>query len=178
MKPGQLATPQPPEVVALSTALGAFDAAVADQAAKDQAAKVATDNKRQRRAILEAAYAALGNLVQNASAGNANFITARGFEVTTPGAPVMMDQVMGLVVTPGDHEGGLDWMCDPQKNAIYLLETSPDVLPRVWTKHETSRKSNGSIAGLPVASRIWLRVAAKGSHNTGGWSDPALVTVT
>jgi len=36
---------------------------------------------------------------------------------------------------------------------------------------------NGQIGGLTPVSRGWVRVAAKGSHNTGGWSDPALVTM-
>ena len=68
-------------------------------------------------------------------------------------------------------------MCKPQRDAVYLIETSPDVLPRVWSKQDASRKSSGTIGNLPSLSRCWVRVAAKGAHNTGEWSDPALVTV-
>ena len=88
-----------------------------------------------------------------------------------------MSQVLGLVVTPGDHEGEFDWMCAPQKGAVYLVESSLDVTPRVWTSRDASKKSSGTIGGLTPVSRVWVRVAAKGSHNTGGWSDPALVTM-
>lgn len=173
----QLANPTPPEVAALHNARVELDSARANQIAKDQAAKAATELKTQKRAALETAYAALGDKVQTVSAGDAAIITARGFDVVVKGGPVLMTQVLNVVTTPGDSAGELDWMCAPQKGAMYLLETSPDVEPRVWTKQEPSKKSSGSIAGLPVTSRVWLRVAAKGSHNTGGWSDPALVIV-
>ena len=33
------------------------------------------------------------------------------------------------------------------------------------------------ITGKTSLVRLWVRVAAKGSNNTGAWSDPALVTV-
>ena len=65
-------------------------------------------------------------------------------------------------------------MCDPQKGGLYLVQTSPDVVPRVWSIQESSKKSSGSIPGLPSLTRVWVRVAIKGSHNTGEWSDPAL----
>ena len=94
-----------------------------------------------------------------------------------PGAkagPVPVPQVTNLVVSPGDADGHLDWMCDPQKGGLYLVQTSPDVVPRVWSIQESSKKSSGSIPGLPSLTRVWVRVAIKGSHNTGEWSDPAL----
>jgi len=40
-----------------------------------------------------------------------------------------------------------------------------------------SRRCGGLILGSPPVAHVWVRVAAKGSNNTGAWSDPALVTV-
>ena len=64
-----------------------------------------------------------------------------------------------------------------QPGAMFLLQTSPDVLPRVWTNQEPSKTSSGTIPGLPPLSRVWVRAGAKGSNNTGAWSDPALVVI-
>ena len=68
-------------------------------------------------------------------------------------------------------------MCDPQAGALYLAQTSPAANPPVWTPQEPSKKSKGDIDGLPSLTRIIVRVAAKGSNNTGAWSDPAFVIV-
>lgn len=173
----QLANPAPAEVAALQAAQEGFDAALADQAAKQQAAIAATEAKNAARLVLEAKYSALGKKVETIGEGEAAFITARGFAVVTVGGPVLYGQVTNMVATPGDGEGKADWMCGPQKGAIYLLQTSPDVEPRVWTSQEPSRTSSGTISGLPSLTRVWIRAAAKGSNNTGGWSDPALVVV-
>ena len=54
---------------------------------------------------------------------------------------------------------------------------SADVLPRVWVNQEPSKISSGTISGLPSLSRQWIRAAAKGSNNTGGWSDPAFAVI-
>ena len=172
-----LANPTPPEVGALNSARSALAAAIADQVSKQQAAQAATEVKKQKRADLETKYAALGNKVQAVSGGDAAIITARGFDVVSAGAPVMMGPVTGMMATPGVGEGKVDWMCDPQKGAFYLLQTSPDVMPRVWTNQEPSKKSSGTLSGLTSLTRLWVRAAAKGANNTGGWSDPALVNV-
>src|SRR5436190_524442 len=71
--------------------------------------------------------------------GGAAFIVARGFEVAGTGAPRMMAQVTGMAATPGDAEGKIHWMCDPQTSAIFLLQTSPDAMPRVWSDREPSK---------------------------------------
>jgi hypothetical protein len=173
----QLANPTPPEVAELATAKTEFDLAVTDQVATQKAAETATEKKVKARDALERAYAKLGGKVGDIANGDAVFIEARGFDVVKTGSVVMVEQVTGLVVTPGDNAGTADWMCDPQKGAIILIETSPDVLPRVWTKQDPSKKSSGTLTNLPSLTRVWVRVAAKGSNNTGGWSDPALVVV-
>jgi hypothetical protein len=104
-------------------------------------------------------------------------LTNARFQLRATPQPVTMVQITNLAATPGDGEGKVDWMCDPQPNAIYLIETSPDLTPRVWSKQDPSKKSSGTITGLPSLTRVWVRVAAKGSNNTGGWSDPALIAV-
>ena len=91
--------------------------------------------------------------------------------------PVTYGQITGLVVTPGDQAGQVHWMSNPQSGALYLLQTSPAQNPPVWTNQESSKKSKGDINGLPSLTRIMVRAAAKGSNNTGAWSDPAFVIV-
>lgn len=126
---------------------------------------------------MEEKYAKLAAKVQDVSGGDAAIITERGFDVVVKGGPLMMAQVTGMLATPGDAEGSADWMCDPMKGALFLLQTSPDAMPRVWSNQEPSKKSRGTIAGLRSLTRVWVRAAAKGSNNTGAWSDPALVNV-
>lgn len=176
----QLANPEPAEVAAAGTAQVNFEAALADVAAKKAAYEAAIQNKNSLRAILEQKYAKLGGKVEDIAdtgGGGAAFIVARGFEVAGTGAPRMMTQVTNMVATPGDAEGEIDWMCDPQPGAIFLLQTSPDVMPRVWTDQEPSKTSTGKLGGFPTLTRVWVRAAAKGSNNTGAWSDPALTNV-
>ena len=173
----QLATPAPAEVADLGTAQVAFAAALADQIAKQSAAKAATEVKNGLRLTMETKYNALGKKVENISGGDAAIIVARGFAVVSAGAPVTYGQVTNMVASPGDGDGKIDWMSDPQAGAIYLVQTSADVTPRVWSSQEPSTKSSGSIAGLASLTRQWVRAAAKGSNNTGAWSDPALVIV-
>ena len=82
-----------------------------------------------------------------------------------------------MVSTPGDSPGNIHWMCNPSKDALYLLQTSPAVTPAVWTSQEASKKSKGDLGGFPSLTRHMVRACAKGSNNTGAWSDPAFVIV-
>ncbi|MEI6085873.1 MAG: hypothetical protein WCS70_16435 [Verrucomicrobiota bacterium] len=176
----QLATPEPAEVAAAGTAQANFEAALGDVASKKAAYEAAIQIKNDLRVILEQKYAKLGGKVEDiadTSGGGAAFIMARGFEVSGSGAPRMMTQVTGMTATPGDGEGKIQWMCDPQPGAIFLLQTSPDAMPRVWSDREPSKTSTGELGGFPTLTRVWVRAAAKGSNNTGAWSDPALVNV-
>jgi len=68
-------------------------------------------------------------------------------------------------------------MSDPQAGAIFLLQTSPAESPAVWTNQTPETKSKGDIGGLPSLTRHMVRACAKGSNNTGAWSDPAFVIV-
>jgi hypothetical protein len=164
-------------VTALGTAVTKF--VLSNQKAKDGklAQQALIDTKDADRTDVEGCLRTLAGQVNDVAKGNAEVIHAAGMASSSEGGPVTMEQVMNLVVSPGDAEGSVDWMCDPQKGALFLVETSPDVTPRVWTKQDPAKKSSGMIPGLPSATRQWVRVAAKGSHNTGGWSDPALVLV-
>jgi len=173
----QLQNPTPAEVTVLQAAVAAFESALSDVVAKEQAYQTAVAAKNQKRAAMEAAYADVGKIVDKVAKGDKAVIFERGYDAVREGAPVTMVPVTNLAVTAGDAEGTVRWTCDPQKGAMYLLEVSPDVVPRSWVKQDPARKSSGRLTGLPPATRQWLRVAAKGSHNTGGWSDPALVTV-
>ena len=173
----QLATPAPPEVAALDAAQQDFASAVADQVTKVSAAQAATVLKNEKRADLEAAYAAVGGKVQTISSGDPAFIMARGFDVVSTGGPITYGQVTGMIATPGDVAGQIHWMCDPQAGALFLVQTSPAEAPAIWTPQEPSKKSKGDINGMPSLTRVMVRAAAKGSNNTGAWSDPAFVIV-
>ena len=176
----QLATPEPAEVAAAGTAQVNFKAGLDDVALKKAAYDASLQTKNDLRVILEQKYGKLGAKVEDLAdtgGGGAAFIVARGFEVSGSGAPRMMTQVTGMAATPGDAEGKIHWMCDPQTGAIFLLQTSPDAMPRVWSDREPSKTSSGELSGFTTLTRVWVRAAAKGSNNTGAWSDPALVNV-
>ena len=173
----QLDTPEPPEVAEAKTAQENFETARVDTANKKAAYDASIGTKNNLRAVAEAKYDKLCGVVEKKADGDGAFIIARGCEVVNKGVPLMMTQVTNMVATPGDGEGQANWMCDPQTGAMFLIQTSADVLPRVWVNQEPSKISSGTITGLPSLSRQWIRAAAKGSNNTGGWSDPALAVI-
>jgi len=174
----QLASIAPPEVSELDTAQKELDTAVANQAVTAQADKAATQVKYQKRTILDAKYATLGGKVQTISGGDPSVIVARGFDVaSSTHTPVSAGPVSNLIVTPGANEGQLHWKVTADAGMIILLQTSPDVNPRVWTNQEPTSKHNGTIGGLPSLTRHWVRIAEKGNHGTGPWSDPGLGNV-
>jgi len=129
------------------------------------------------RVALEIAYANLGGKVQTVSGGDPAVITARGYDVVSAHAPVTYGQITGMVATPGDQAGHIHWMSDPSGAPIIMLQTSPAVSPPVWTDQEPATKSSGDIGNLPSLTRVMVRACAKGSNNTGAWSDPAFVIV-
>lgn len=174
----QLATPTPPEVAALDTAQKAYDAACADQVLKLQASLAATQVKLQARANLEFAYDKLGGVVQTVTNGVPAAIVATGFDVSASShTPVAAGPVTGLVVSGGANEGELHWQVKADTGMIILVQTSPDVLPRVWTNQAPVKKHSGTVTGLTSLTHVWVRVAEKGAHDTGPWCDPAMGSV-
>lgn len=136
-----------------------------------------TAQKNTDRSAVEDLLRKLAADVTEVAKTDAAAVTAAGMTPASAGGPVTMGQVTGMSATPGDVEGSINWMCDPKKGALFLLETSADVTPRVWVKQNPSKVSSGMIGSLPSLSRVWVRAAAMGSNNTGPWSDPALVAV-
>ena len=129
------------------------------------------------RAAIEDCLRTLASQVSDVAKGQAFLILDAGMNTTSEGTPITMVPVTEMSATAGDHEGEINWMCHQQKGAIFLLQTSPDVMPQVWTPREASKSSSGTIGGLPSLTRVWVRACAKGSHNTGGWSNPASAIV-
>ena len=156
----RLVTPTPPEVATLDTAQQAFDAACADQVLKSQANLAATQVKLQARANLEAAYAALGGVVQTVSNGAPAVIVAGGYDVAaTAHTAVAAGPVTNLVVIAGANEGELHWQLKADPAMIILVQTSPDVLPRGWTNQPPVKKHSGTVGGLPSLTHVWVRAA-------------------
>jgi hypothetical protein len=133
--------------------------------------------------LLDAAmgnYGQLGSFVENKCAGNPAVATDAGFDVAsgpTPAPDVM--RIMNLVLTHGDHDGSVDaaWNRDTSARS-YEVQTSPDPLTATsFAPKQTAPQSSCTITGLTSGSKIWVRVRAIGSDNTGEWSDPAVIIV-
>jgi hypothetical protein len=103
-------------------------------------------------------------------------LRALGWELRGAPTPSIMVQVTNLRATMGSEDGSADLVWDPQKGALFKTQSSPDVTPRVWQDEEPTKDSKITVRGKPPGKR-WWRVCAKGAHNTGPWSDPALCTI-
>lgn len=176
----QLADPMPPEVGALATALEEFNAAILAQVAADNAAKSATERKKEKRKTVERKYAAVAAKVQTLSEGSSTFIIAHGFDVVSTGRSISMTQVLNLSVSAGDEVGQLDVQWDPVSGVrVYKLQigTDPTGPSPDWTDKAMVTKSKCSLKSLPTATKVWVRVKAIGAKDEGAWSDPAVKTV-
>jgi len=165
------------DVAALETALTTFG--LSSQAATNgkTAQQALVNQKDTDRGVVEACLRTLCGQVNDVAKGNPNPIHDAGMDVSSPHAPVTYGQVTGMVATPGDAAGHIHWMSDPSGAPIVKLQTSPAVNPPVWTDQEPATKSSGDIGNLPSLTRQMVRACAKGSNNTGAWSDPAFVIV-
>ena len=164
-------------VTALGTALTIFTTATQIVANGKLAQQALVDTKNTDRAAVETLLRTLCSQVNDVAKGDPNPIHDAGMDASSPNAPITYGQITGMVATPGDVAGQIHWMSDPALGALYILQTSPAQNPPVWTNQEPSKKSKGDINNLPSLTRIMVRAAAKGSHNTGAWSDPAFVIV-
>lgn len=167
----------PAELAALTTATATLEAANTNLSGKRAELATAENDVLNAAAGVRTAYGKYCKVADNACDGDDAKITTLDLDIAGKAAPRTMVQVANLKASPGDQEGSADWMCDPQAGALFNVESSPDSTPRVWTPRGASKKSSGTVPGLPSLTRVWLRVNAQGSNNTGAWSDPALVNV-
>jgi len=169
------ATPLPAPA-AFSTALTAYETALANFNTAQQAAKQATSTKDAARQALELALTQRGNYVELIAAGSAPVIESSGFSVKAAAAPVGVPApVQNLSVTAGDHDAELDAQWDAVTGArSYEIETSPDPMSASsWSNKQTVTGSRITLTGLTSGSRLWVRVRAVGAGGVGNWSDPA-----
>lgn len=165
------------DVAALDTALTAFAGSTQAAVNGKLVQQGLINQKDDDRAMVESCLRTLCGQVNDVAKGDPNLIHDAGMDATAPHAPVTYGQVTGMVATPGDVAGQMHWMCDPQPGALFLMQTSPAQNPPIWTNQEPSKKSKGDIDGLPSLTRVMVRACAKGSNNTGAWSDPAFAVV-
>jgi len=165
------------DVAALDLALTTFGTSTQNAANGKIAQQALVNQKDTDRGVVEACLRTLCGQVNDVAKGNPNPIHDAGMDVSSPHVPVTYGQVTGMVATPGDQTGQIHWMTDPSGAPIVKLQTSPAVNPPVWTDQEPATKSRGDIGNLPSLTRQMVRACAKGSNNTGAWSDPAFVIV-
>ena len=165
------------DVTLLNTRTVAFNKANQDVATGKLTQAALVNVKNAARSDVEDSLRTLGGQVDDVAKGDIGVIHDAGMNGSSAGGPLTMVQVTDMKVTSGQHDGELDWMCNRQPGAIFNTETSPDVLPRVWTHRSASKASSGTIGSLPSMTKVWVRTCAQGSNNTGAWSDPALGNV-
>ena len=79
------------------------------------------------------------------------------------------------VATMGDKDGEIDLTWSRVRGAAsYVIEQSPNVVPRVWTQKTVVRQSKAMISGCTPGTVYVYRVAAVGTAGQGPWSDESV----
>ena len=115
---------------------------------------------------------------QRAGTGDAETIVkSANMDVKSAPTPAgSMPSPTEVKLTRGDRPGEVDAACHSVKGAVsYVWETCPgdDPINGAWSYAKTSTKSSGvTLEHLPSGGRVWVRVSAVGTKDTGPTSAP------
>lgn len=125
----------------------------------------------QRRAEMTAVMNVRAAYVQEASNGNRQVILSSGLGVKSPATPVTALAAPTNLRVDLNGEAGvmkIRWEA-VEHTRIYLLQISPDVLPRQWAPPETTTKTQVTKT-MEVGVTYVFRVAAAGTPGQSNWS--------
>lgn len=165
-------TPDPPAADFLALVDG-FGTALQGAIAAQQTAREKTSLKDAARAALVAGLTARGNYVDLKSGGQASVILSSGLPVRTPASPVgELPTPMGFLATMGPLEGQVKLKWKKVRGAVsYIVQVSPQAMPRVWTQVMVSPTTSAMAMGLTPGQTYVFRVCAVGAAGQGPWSD-------
>jgi hypothetical protein len=127
----------------------------------------------QSRASLESMMRRRGAYVQEASNGNRPAILSSGLEVSNPRTPVgPLAPPININTELNGVAGVLKLRWKPVKDARgYLVQCSPDVMPREFTQIKNTSKANLTLENLTLGETLVFRIASQGgSTGQSPWS--------
>jgi fibronectin type III domain protein len=171
--------PRPtPELVAITAAIDALEAAFTAVQVARQEAKTKTSDQNSKEDIVDRLLTQLASYVEAVAGDNQTLIQSAGMDVRGPAISTSETptQPAALTATAGDHDGEIDLSWDTIVGAkSYIIEKSPDPPTATsWSHAGVSTKSKTTISDLTSGTRYWFRVAAINSNGQSGWSDPAV----
>lgn len=176
---GNPAFPTPiPALTQITSLADATEAAVNEQASRQQAAQLATVSVAEAEVALDTSLTSLGAYVQSASGGDESKILSSGLSLRAANAAVgLLPAPDNFAASLGDLPGDVDltWNRIPGA-ASYVIQfttTDPNAEGTTWTNSTPSTRSSTTVTGLKSGTRYWFRVAALGAAGQGPWSDPA-----
>jgi hypothetical protein len=138
-------------------------------------AKSLTDTQQSALLAVAPVMDQVGGYVEGIANGNEATAELSGMPLRKPRGPIPLVKPGGLSVTTGDAEGQLTWQCD-SADGIHAVEVevSPDPMTaNSFALKATSTGTQGVIAGLPSATKQWVRVRFVGGKSAKGpYSDP------
>lgn len=165
-------TPDPlaPDFLALVTD---FNTALQASIAAQQTAKEKTSLKDDARAALEMGLKTRASYVDSKAGGSVAVILSSGLPVKNPPAPVGdLLAPAGLLAKMGSLEGQVKLKWKKVRGAVsYIVQVSPQAMPRVWTQVMVSPNASAVATGLTSGQTYVFRVAAVGTAGQGPWSD-------
>ena len=162
-----------PTQAELATAKAELDAAVIEVDAARAALKNKMEVRDQKEATLSDILARRAKYAEAVSAGDAALLTAWGFTLATDPTPIgPLPMPQALVADASAKTGTIDLSWKSVRGAsVYVVECSPQVLPRVWQQVKISSRPDYEATGLTTGQVDVFRVAAVGTEGHGPWSD-------
>lgn len=165
-------TPDPSAADFLALVDG-FNTALQNAIAAQQTAKEMTSLKDAARSALETGLTARGSYVDLKSGGVEPVILSSGLMVKNPPAPVgELPAPAGFLAAMGSLEGQVKLKWKKVRGAVsYIVQVSPQAMPRVWTQVVVSPTTSAVATGLTPGQTYVFRVCAVGTAGQGPWSD-------
>ncbi len=163
-------TPQPPAADLLAL-FNTYQEAALNTINLEALLRDAKAAQEQLRTDITAMMNVRGAYVQEASNGNRQVILSSGLGVKNPPTPVTsLAAPTNLRVDLNGEPGMMKFRWDGVAAAkTYVLQCSPDVMPRVWEQIESTTKT-GVTKTLEVGVTYAFRVAANGTPGQSNWS--------
>ena len=171
-----------PHFSSAGSALASLTAAIGDLESAYNEARMARHLARTKTQLRKAASAALDSTVKHvarfveiAAAGDPKKLTASGFEVRAPKAPVgqlIAPERLSVNVGGTDGEVRLRWK-NVRGASTYLIHrsTQPEEAG-AWTQVAVSTRAKIFLTGQSRGTRFWFRVCAVGAAGMGPWCSP------
>ncbi len=167
-----------PTVLVFNAALDAYDAALDDMTAKEDALKTAVRVKNETRAVLEEKMVQRGDYVGKVADGVESVATSAGMSFRAAATPTnVLPQVQNVRATAGDNPGEVDvgWDGDIKGKRGFAVEWREHLDAAVWGAAKFVTASRTTVEELTPGKTYAFRVRVLGPKElVGPWSDEAV----